>query len=143
MQGFELAPIVWRDLYKTAHPRPALQSLPSRFWAASHSQRLQTFSSTSTQLRFARSFPHSLLRLHLPLLQFVRSQAKMANSITGPGEFRFSPIQATDHAGDLWIVAILTATYSCMVAVVRNMIKRGTSGVDDLVFNLALVRTLR
>lgn len=66
------------------------------------------------------------------------TQPEMAHSTTGSEVFRFSPIQTSDHAGNLWIVAILTAAYSCMAAVVRNTIKRGSFGVDDFVFNLAM-----
>lgn len=52
---------------------------------------------------------------------------------------RFSPVSFNDHAGDLWIVAILSLTYSVMVVLARAYIKYKMFGFDDIMIAAATV----
>lgn len=56
------------------------------------------------------------------------------------GSHRFSPITFNDHAGQLWIVTILSLIYSTLVALVRAYIKYQMFGFDDILFAFATVR---
>lgn len=51
----------------------------------------------------------------------------------------FATISHDDHAGYLWIVTILGALYSFLVAVVRFYIKFQILGLDDYLLGLATV----
>lgn len=53
--------------------------------------------------------------------------------------FRFSPISDNDHAGNLWILAILATAYSLLAALIRLRIKWGVLGADDVLFGIAMV----
>lgn len=53
---------------------------------------------------------------------------------------RFSPVTDTDHAGNLWILAILAVAYSLLTAAIRFCIKWGVLGADDGLFGIAVVR---
>ncbi|EXA31248.1 hypothetical protein FOVG_17426 [Fusarium oxysporum f. sp. pisi HDV247] len=55
------------------------------------------------------------------------------------GSYRFSPVTFNDHAGQLWIVTILSLIYSTLVALARIYIKYGKFGFDDIFFALAMV----
>jgi hypothetical protein len=56
------------------------------------------------------------------------------------GSNRFSPVTFNDHAGQLWIVTILSLIYSGLVAFARAYIKYKMFGFDDILFALATVR---
>lgn len=61
----------------------------------------------------------------------------MASSdLTRPG---FSPITPDDHAGYLWIVTILGAVYTGLVATARFYVKSHVLGPDDYLLGLATV----
>jgi hypothetical protein len=55
------------------------------------------------------------------------------------GSHRFSPVAFNDHAGQLWIVTILSLIYSVLVATARAYIKHQMFGFDDILFALATV----
>jgi urea transporter len=55
---------------------------------------------------------------------------------------RFSPVAFNDHAGQLWIVTILSLIYSSLVATARAYIKHQMFGFDDILIALAMVRKL-
>ncbi|RSM02646.1 hypothetical protein CEP52_007853 [Fusarium oligoseptatum] len=50
---------------------------------------------------------------------------------------RFSPVTFNDHAGQLWIVTILSLIYSALVATARAYIKYKMFGFDDILIALA------
>ncbi|KAH7109401.1 hypothetical protein B0J13DRAFT_632370 [Dactylonectria estremocensis] len=52
---------------------------------------------------------------------------------------RFSPVAFNDHAGQLWIVTILSLIYSALVATARAYIKYRMFGFDDILIALAMV----
>ncbi|KAH6869820.1 hypothetical protein B0T10DRAFT_533728 [Thelonectria olida] len=52
---------------------------------------------------------------------------------------RFSPVAFNDHAGQLWIVTILSLIYSSLVATARAYIKYQMFGFDDILIALAMV----
>ncbi|KAI5456212.1 hypothetical protein BGZ63DRAFT_435701 [Mariannaea sp. PMI_226] len=52
---------------------------------------------------------------------------------------RFSPVAFNDHAGQLWIVTILSLIYSALVVTARAYIKYKMFGFDDILIALALV----
>lgn len=52
---------------------------------------------------------------------------------------RFSPVAFNDHAGQLWIVTILSLIYSALVAAARAYIKYQMFGFDDVLIGLAMV----
>ncbi|KAH6883563.1 hypothetical protein B0T10DRAFT_411010 [Thelonectria olida] len=52
---------------------------------------------------------------------------------------RFSPVAFNDHAGQLWIVTILSLIYSSLVAMARAYIKYQMFGFDDILIALAMV----
>ncbi|KAH6876791.1 hypothetical protein B0T10DRAFT_520762 [Thelonectria olida] len=52
---------------------------------------------------------------------------------------RFSPVAFNDHAGQLWIVTILSLIYSSLVATARAYIKHHMFGFDDILIALAMV----
>ena len=54
-------------------------------------------------------------------------------------ENRFSPITTDDHAGMLWITAILSLIYSSIALVVRAHVKWNLYGVDDAFLAAATV----
>jgi hypothetical protein len=56
------------------------------------------------------------------------------------GSYRFSPVTFNDHAGQLWIVTVLSLIYSMLVALARLYIKYHKFGFDDSFFALAMVR---
>ena len=58
------------------------------------------------------------------------------------GSHRFSPVTFNDHAGQLWIVTILSLIYSALVAIARAYIKYQMFGFDDILIALATVREL-
>lgn len=51
----------------------------------------------------------------------------------------FAPISHDDHAGYLWIVTILGALYTFLVAIVRFYIKFEILGLDDYLLGMATV----
>ncbi|KAF4945291.1 hypothetical protein FSARC_14455 [Fusarium sarcochroum] len=53
------------------------------------------------------------------------------------GLHRFSPVTSSDHAGQLWIVTILSLIYTGLVALARAYIKYKMFGFDDILFALA------
>ncbi|KAF7558248.1 hypothetical protein G7Z17_g151 [Cylindrodendrum hubeiense] len=53
------------------------------------------------------------------------------------GSPRFSPIVFNDHAGQLWIVTILSLIYSALVTTTRAYIKYKMFGFDDILIGLA------
>ncbi|RYC79097.1 hypothetical protein BFJ63_vAg18026 [Fusarium oxysporum f. sp. narcissi] len=55
------------------------------------------------------------------------------------GSNRFSPVTFNDHAGQLWIVTILSLIYSGLVAFARAYIKYKMFGFDDILFALATI----
>ncbi|PCD25477.1 hypothetical protein AU210_014580 [Fusarium oxysporum f. sp. radicis-cucumerinum] len=55
------------------------------------------------------------------------------------GSYRFSPVTFNDHAGQLWIVTILSLIYSTLVALARLYIKYHKFGFDDVFFALAII----
>ena len=61
---------------------------------------------------------------------------------TSDGSKAFSPVTFSDHAGQLWIVTILSLIYSGLVALARAYIKYRMFGFDDVLFALATVRRL-
>lgn len=54
-------------------------------------------------------------------------------------ENRFSPITTGDHAGLLWITAILCLIYSFIALMVRGHVKWNLYGVDDAFLATATV----
>ncbi|KAH6957423.1 hypothetical protein DER45DRAFT_632280 [Fusarium avenaceum] len=52
---------------------------------------------------------------------------------------RFSLVTSDDHAGQLWIVTILSLIYTGLVALARAYIKYRMYGFDDILFTLATV----
>ncbi|KAI8718150.1 hypothetical protein NCS52_00893000 [Fusarium sp. LHS14.1] len=58
------------------------------------------------------------------------------------GSHRFSPVTFNDHAGQLWIVTILSLIYSALVATARAYIKYQMFGFDDILIALATVLQL-
>ncbi|KAI5461013.1 hypothetical protein BGZ63DRAFT_455119 [Mariannaea sp. PMI_226] len=52
---------------------------------------------------------------------------------------RFSPVAFNDHAGQLWIVSILSLIYTVLVVTARAYIKYKMFGFDDILIALALV----
>jgi hypothetical protein len=48
-----------------------------------------------------------------------------------PGTYFFSPITETDHAGYVWIVAILSLIYPFGTLMVRMNVRRKSYGADD------------
>ena len=52
----------------------------------------------------------------------------------------FSGLSFNDHAGQLWIVTILSLIYSLLSAMARVYIKHQMFGFDDLLLGLATVR---
>jgi hypothetical protein len=52
---------------------------------------------------------------------------------------QFSPITSDDHAGNLWILTILSLIYALHVAVARIYIKYRMFGVDDVLYGVAFV----
>ncbi|KAH7202879.1 uncharacterized protein BKA55DRAFT_292849 [Fusarium redolens] len=58
------------------------------------------------------------------------------------GSYRFSPVTFNDHAGQLWIVTILSLIYSTLVALARLYIKYHKFGFDDIFFALAMLSQL-
>lgn len=54
---------------------------------------------------------------------------------------RFSRVTDTEHAGNLWILAILATAYSILTASIRFRIKSGVLGADDGLFGMAMVCT--
>ncbi|KPM46446.1 hypothetical protein AK830_g39 [Neonectria ditissima] len=54
------------------------------------------------------------------------------------GSPRFSPVAFNDHAGQLWIVTILSLIYSVLVATARAYIKYQMFGFDDVLIALAM-----
>ncbi|KAM5354729.1 hypothetical protein ACJ41O_001376 [Fusarium nematophilum] len=55
------------------------------------------------------------------------------------GSPRFSAVAFNDHAGQLWIVTILSLIYSALVATARAYIKYQMFGFDDILIALATV----
>ncbi|KAG7411029.1 hypothetical protein Forpe1208_v009703 [Fusarium oxysporum f. sp. rapae] len=55
------------------------------------------------------------------------------------GSYRFSPVTFNDHAGQLWIVTILSLIYSTLAALARLYIKYHKFGFDDFFFALAMI----
>ncbi|KAJ4129453.1 hypothetical protein NW765_016326 [Fusarium oxysporum] len=55
------------------------------------------------------------------------------------GSYRLSPVTFNDHAGQLWIVTILSLIYSTLVALARIYIKYHKFGFDDIFFALAMI----
>lgn len=51
----------------------------------------------------------------------------------------FAPITADDHAGYLWIITILGAIYTIIVALVRVYVKYRVVGIDDYLLGIATV----
>lgn len=58
-------------------------------------------------------------------------------SSTAGDPSRFSPIREDDHAGYLWIVAILGVTYTSLSGLLRAHIKWGLYGYDDVLLAVA------
>lgn len=54
---------------------------------------------------------------------------------------RFSRVTSKDHAGQLWIITIVSLIYSIMGAMARAYIKYKMIGYDDILLFLATVRT--
>ncbi|WZH49465.1 uncharacterized protein QYS62_010666 [Fusarium acuminatum] len=52
---------------------------------------------------------------------------------------RFSLVTTSDHAGQLWIVTILSLIYTGLVALARAYIKYQMYGFDDILFALATI----
>lgn len=52
----------------------------------------------------------------------------------------FSPVTFNDHAGELWIVTILSLIYTACVAAARTYIKYNMFGFDDALIAMAMVR---
>ncbi|KAK8091324.1 hypothetical protein PG994_000829 [Apiospora phragmitis] len=67
------------------------------------------------------------------------SAAALGGEPTTPSSTRFSPITATDHAGYVWIVAILGITYTALTCALRGWIKFRVYGWDDVLIALATV----
>ncbi|KAH7205335.1 hypothetical protein BKA60DRAFT_526687 [Fusarium oxysporum] len=55
------------------------------------------------------------------------------------GSYRFSPVTFNDHAGQLWIVTVLSLIYSMLVALARLYIKYHKFSFDDSFFALAMI----
>ena len=60
----------------------------------------------------------------------------MASSGGGVG---FSPVTFNDHAGNVWIITILSLIYSSAVAAVRAYTKLRMYGIDDFLIAAATV----
>ncbi|KAM5349484.1 hypothetical protein ACJ41O_005989 [Fusarium nematophilum] len=54
------------------------------------------------------------------------------------GSPRFSPVAFNDHAGQLWIITILSLIYSALVATARAYIKYQMFGFDDILIAFAM-----
>lgn len=52
----------------------------------------------------------------------------------------FSPLQANDHAGTLWVVTIVGLVYAFVSGIMRMHIKQKAYGWDDYILALATVR---
>ncbi|KAH6953882.1 hypothetical protein BKA56DRAFT_648481 [Ilyonectria sp. MPI-CAGE-AT-0026] len=63
----------------------------------------------------------------------------MGPETSNDGSPRFSPVVFNDHAGQLWIVTILSLIYSALVATARAYIKYQMFGFDDILIALAMV----
>jgi hypothetical protein len=63
----------------------------------------------------------------------------MSSEAPYSGSPRFSPVTPDDHAGQLWIVTILSLTYSTLVVTARGYIKYKMFGFDDILIGLATV----
>jgi hypothetical protein len=61
----------------------------------------------------------------------------------GPNWNSFSPITPDDHAGYIWIAALLSMTLSLLVAATRIWIKKDAFGMDDTLFVAATVSLCR
>lgn len=66
---------------------------------------------------------------------------KLRESLSGD-ELRFSPIHDNDHAGYIWIVAIMTLTYSFAATITRVLIKMSMFGTDDYLLVASMVCSL-
>lgn len=64
----------------------------------------------------------------------------MASETSDDGSPRFSPVAFNDHAGQLWIITILSLIYSALVAMARTYIKYQMFGFDDILIACATVR---
>jgi hypothetical protein len=64
----------------------------------------------------------------------------MSSPETTPSGDRFSPISQDDHAGYLWIAALLAGIYSVLAIFLRTYIKRDCFGIDDWICAAATVR---
>lgn len=51
----------------------------------------------------------------------------------------FSPVSFSDHAGNVWIITILSLAYSSSVAAVRVYTKMRMYGIDDALIGVAMV----
>jgi hypothetical protein len=58
---------------------------------------------------------------------------------TGSGGQRYSPITPDNHAGILWIVALLSLIFSVLSLVTRSYVKRNKWWYDDTVCTIATV----
>lgn len=68
------------------------------------------------------------------------SPLAMDPDASNDGSPRFSPVAFNDHAGQLWIVTILSLIYTALVAAARAYIKYQMFGFDDVLIALAMVR---
>ncbi|KAH7136316.1 hypothetical protein EDB81DRAFT_693349 [Dactylonectria macrodidyma] len=66
----------------------------------------------------------------------------MDSESSDDGSLRFSPVTFNDHAGQLWIVTILSLIYSALVATARAYIKYQMFGFDDILIACATVLQL-
>ncbi|KAH7109397.1 hypothetical protein B0J13DRAFT_490117 [Dactylonectria estremocensis] len=66
----------------------------------------------------------------------------MASETSDDGSPRFSPVAFNDHAGQLWIITILSLIYSALVAMARAYIKYQMFGFDDILIACATVLQL-
>jgi len=71
----------------------------------------------------------------------VRAMNKLRESLSGD-ELRFSPIHDNDHAGYIWIVAIMALIYSLAATITRIFIKISMFGTDDYLLVASMVNGL-
>lgn len=87
------------------------------------------------------SHPLNNAILHsLPLPRPTSRRLAMELSASIDDSRRFSLVTSDDHAGQLWIVTILSLIYTGLVALARAYIKYQMYGFDDVLFALATVR---
>lgn len=55
------------------------------------------------------------------------------------GSSGFSPVTSNDHAGNVWIITILSLIYGSAVAAVRAYTKFRMYGSDDILIGVATV----